>query len=383
MILKNTTFLRWILICLLLFSVNSIYARVEISLGATSSYNYDSNVFRSSTNVKSDQYYLIQPSVGVLLSIYNLSVSAGYAGRISRHIDFPQNNSADLTGFSAVNLNVSGRYIDIRGNYNKTKLERDSLETSVTELDPQETVERVGFLVKTVFPLSNERYNLHLQLGINGNKYSGLDAEKKNNIAGDTATELRYRYSGKTSLVYGYKANLKDVQSELYRNLDAVTQSLYLGARWLTTGKTSSHALIGYEILQLSGSGTSPYGGLNIDVSVVWKRKSYSKVTLNVTRSSTDSLYYGTGFLINNKLSLGFSHSLTNRWSVGADSDFLAYQAYAEYRDLGASMSFQTTYAIKRISLGVRSGYQLRHSLIRGGSGYSGYTASVDLSIRY
>lgn len=382
MILKNTAIQRWAISFLLLFPASSTIAMGGVSLAVLSSYNYDSNVFRSTTNAQSSRYYLVEPRVGVSLNIYKLSVSAGYVGSISHHPDFPQDNTADLSGFGSIKLNTRGRYFDMDVNYDKTQLERESIETSVLENDSKETADKAGVSVRAGFPMSNSRYELQLQLGINGSNYSGLDAEKKNNIAGNVATELRYRYSGKTSIVYGYKADQKDITSEIHSNFDSVSQSMHVGARWLTTGKTSSHALIGYEILQLSDPGTSTYGGLSIDVSIIWQRKSYSQATLTVTRSSSDSLYYGTGFLVNNKLGLAFSHSLTSNWLVGAETDFFAYQSYAEYRHYGGGMQIKTSYNMRWVSVGLSSGYHFRYSLANN-AGYPVLSASANLSIRY
>ena len=382
MLTKNTIFIRWILICSLLFLVNPVFAKGGLSLGASSSYNYDSNVFRSATNVKQSQYFLVNPSATARLSISKLSLSAKYTGGFSYYQDTPENDSKDLASSGSLIWRANDRHgFDIKGGYSNAHIPRDSIETAVAPDDPVEFVERISMSVKTVFPLPKEKYDIQLGASASDSQYSGSDADEKNKKSGLATAELQYLYSGKTFLVYGYKANLNNLKLDLYSNLDSVSQTLYVGARWLTTGKTSSHAFVGYNILQLSGPDTSSYGGLNIDISAIWQRKSYSKVTLTVIRTSSDSLLYGTGFLVNNQLSLSLSHSLTNRWSVGFGPSISAFQSYAEYRHLGGSMTFNTRYTTRWVAVGVRSGYQFRNSLTNDNSDFSGYTAAIDLAI--
>ena len=382
MIFKKSTFVRWALICLILFPVSSVFAGAGISLGATSSYNYDSNVFRSSTTVKSAQYYQVNPRAVATLNISKISFSAGYSGGFSFYPSSPQNDYRDLTGFGSLSWKANDLYgFGINGSYSNSHLPRESIETTVSPNDPLEFVELINLSAKALFPLYKERYDVQLGASARDSRYSGLDADEKNKKTGLAKAELQYRHSGKTSLVYGYKVNLNDLKSDLYNNLDGISQALYVGARWLTTGKTSSHALIGYEILRLNGSETGSYGGLNIDVSAIWQRKSYSKVKLSMSRSSSDSLFYGTGFLINNQLGLELSHELTGHWSVGAGTNIFAYQSYAEYRHFGGGMTFNARYSTGWISVGVRSGYQFRHSLEKNNTGYSGYTVAAELAI--
>lgn len=372
-------------VCLTILWIIPEFARAAgMSLAVASSYTYDSNVFRSSSNAEASQYYQIQPSASASFNISKLIFQGSYGGRFAFYKDYPENNTEDLSGTGSVSWKSTGRVkFGVDMGYSNAALPRESIFTSVSKSDQLENSEQANLSVSSAFPVINNKYDLQLLAGISDQNFNGADAESKNKYQGQTSAELSYRYSGKTSMVYGYKTNINSLKSEFYRSFGFTSHGLYMGMNWLTSGKTSSHANIGYEFLSFSGPETSSYGGLTIDLSATWERKSYSKVNLSISRSSKDSIFYGTGFVVVNQFILGLSHSLTSRWSAGTGLEFYAYQSHSEYRHIGGSLGLSTRYSMRWLSVGFNTGYQHRYSLVGDDSHFTGYTMTVELRIAY
>jgi len=159
-----------------------------------------------------------------------------------------------------------------------------------------------------------------------------------------------YRIRPKTSLVFEGQSTEYDYTRDLAGtpSLDGIGTSFLTGVTWQATYKTTGFAKIGYNFRTFDSDRRDTQKGLDWDVGVDWKPKSYSTVRLETSQSLAET--NGTGDAINqSNLLLSWKHYWKDRFSTSLE---LGYQSSTFEPDTREDTGYQTVvgadYAFRR-----------------------------------
>ncbi|MDH5545903.1 MAG: hypothetical protein OEZ43_09935 [Gammaproteobacteria bacterium] len=363
-----------LMIICLICGTTSTFAKSGIGLGVASEYAYDNNIKRVNTNKEEALILLAKPTVGLQLDIGKFSLTAAGHGVFAYDQLGSGDDYEDLAATGALAWKAN-RYhgMTIEYLYSDAHIPRGTLEAFLPPTAPLEyEFTQIGS-GKLSFPIYKDSYDLHLGGGYAEKRYFGAITTSRNRNQVFVEPELRYRYSGKTSAVFGYRINdVKMLDQAPVTNLNLFSQSGYIGARWLATGKSQSHALIGYEFAHAynDANGRDDNSGkFKIDVAAQWRRKSFSTVVLKLKRESQSSELFGVGYLVKSDITGNWIHKLTNHWGLDAGSTLYMLEALDKprklggeffVREIGGEFSVRTGYDRTWIGFGIRTSFYYR-----------------------
>ena len=131
------------------------------------------------------------------------------------------------------------------------------------------------------------------------------------------AARFFYRIRPKTSLVFEGRTTAFDYTTDAagVPSLDGIDTVLLTGVTWQATYKTTGFAKIGYNFRTFASDQRDTQSGLDWDVGVDWKPRSYSTVRLETSKSITET--NGTGDAINSSnILLSWEHQWQDRFST-------------------------------------------------------------------
>lgn len=177
------------------------------------------------------------------------------------------------------------------------------------------------------------------------------------------AARFFYRIRPKTSLVFeGRATEINYINDEVgVPSLDGINTSFLTGLTWQATYKTTGFAKIGYNFRTFDSDQRATQSGLDWEVGVDWKPRSYSTVHLETSQSIAET--NGTGDAINqSNISINWQHYWRERFSTRVDLGYLTSTFDPSSReDTSYLMGIRADYAFRRW---LNIGTSFRHSTI-------------------
>ena len=307
----------------------------------------DDNVFRIEDNIKADTIILANPSLLYLNFFGKHRLSALYDGNFALYQEYEDENFSDTTLnldlrldlTRKLNINLEAEYIDAheeRGGEGtkvilsaKPDLFKESLVSGEAVWGRRTNTAQISFLVDFF-----EREYLN-------NKQEGRSREWV------VATlNVYYNLGPKTSLLAEARQTTIDYTKWSIVNLDSAEAFYLVGVRWRATARTEGVFKIGYQSKDLDDENLSDYEGFSLTGRLVWKPRSYSKVSVQVNRLTNETPQYGTSYFVNNRLLVGLEHDLTRRLTVAGSAnirkDVFSNDREDDLFDFGASITHKT-----------------------------------------
>ncbi|MBE9490387.1 MAG: outer membrane beta-barrel protein [Bacteroidetes bacterium] len=283
---------------------------------ATTSFKYDSNVFRTRNNTNSDSIMEVSPVLGFNIFPLGSDLSMKYVGAYGRYVTYQVedylHHNLDVNFSSNSDLNW---VIDALGNYERSQDSRGNTWANLTLNDSPNfwTLQSATVLVSHSKSDAIASWEGSIKRGY-------LRYEKVSQSFNDltkTTYKLKndYKLSGKTSTYLSI--SWSDI---LFPNSNNVTKSdntetrYVFGAEWKSSGKTVSYAEFGWMVKSYKQNEELNYSDVYINAELNWSRKSYSKIVFSLLRDTNDRIFGNSVSHVKNDAGITWVHQFTRRW---------------------------------------------------------------------
>lgn len=343
--------------------------RGEISLGASASANYDSNL--SGRRAAEDDYYgTFAPRISYIRRAGKIEADANASISVQRYMDHKEFNSENVTADASLRLSEKS-FQNISGSLTVTYVE-----SYAADLDVNARIKSAGTSVSALAGLVT---GPRTSVSVNGNysNFNRVGASDQETLAGGGSFSYRGFLDDTTlSLSYGYTQALSSGENILGADLDQTSHSFSIGlsralyrevtgeisygyrilnraAAETTIGQTqqkgsfmtatingpflprrvfpkiTSHASISYQDAQTPGVNDPGQKNISGDIGLSWEARPSTTVSLNATRSqrlSTTDLTVVSSSL-NAHVNQQLRHNLTG--AIGAAYNWETYRGIA------------------------------------------------------
>lgn len=319
---------------------------------------YNDNLVLESTQALGTFYTRVKPHTSYVVSdktrkfVLDLLLDAGYfeASSKDNYLDHRWRAGFDYNPTSRIFASAFAEILNSHDGRGKGRAE-GGIGVTQGSLDEWH---QWGFGGKFAYGAPTARGRLEFEAGYLLKKYdtNRIDTFSRDREDKFGAARFFYRIRPKTSLVFEGQSTEHDYTRDVAGDpsLDGITTSFLTGITWQATYKTTGFAKIGYNFRTFDSDRRDTQTGLNWDVGVDWKPKSYSTVHLATSHALTET--NGTGDAVNqSNILLSWKHDWKERFSTRLD---LGYQNSTFEPDPREDNSYQ---------MGVRADYAFRRWL--------------------
>lgn len=305
---------------LLIHSANA--AGISMGIQANSSTGYDSNIYRTKNNKVGNRIQTYGAGANLTMSLSRVKFDSIYTGNyrivsVKNYDDSEKHRLISSIGWTKNDysrLQITGAY-DI--NYDPRGSTKSILNVNLA--NAKYISRSVGSILKLPLPVRD------IRLSIVGNmseqRYENVSNRDLDNRIISVIPELSYKYSGKTSIVSGYGLSFTNYISSANSTNSDSTYNIFVGTRWNVTGKTSGHMLVGYQT-SFNNENKLGNSGLSTSLSIIWSRKSYSKVFVKLDRSSKSFPSEYDNYYVSNVARVTWEHIFTKKLIIDVSSSY-------------------------------------------------------------
>ena len=164
------------------------------------------------------------------------------------------------------------------------------------------------------------RYNLGYSLFTPD--YSNGASEFRSRSDSSLTGAVFYRIMPKTSILAEYR--YIDISYSGEERLSGAEHQLYVGVNWLMTAKSSGTAKIGYGLKQFDSLSSDDHSDLYLSLDMNHKLSSRNRMSLSLSRRTTETNHRDSLFIISNELSLSLIHRYSPKTTFSTNLDFTA-----------------------------------------------------------
>lgn len=310
-------------------------------------YAYDSNITRSEEKPLSDRIYIVSPSLHLGMRHKQHSLNLTYNAQLARYEEYFSENYNSHSANALLNIsNYKGfRYVG-QLQYSQSKEERGAPNTSVQSLDEPVRLQRYSGGTRITYERSKFGGALYLDLSLRGVSFDNIEEKYRNSDNGVLELGGDFLLTGKTSGILKFSASTTRFRFEEARQGDSTIFVYAGGLSWKTTGKTTSQALLGYNSKQYRNSGGQMFGTVFGNVSINWKRKSFSKGNIKLDHSIVNNTPANTQNVVDTGLSASYNHRFSKRFSSSIQTSTSMIQYQGDRTDRYQRALFQASYKL-------------------------------------
>jgi hypothetical protein len=326
---------------------------VKVMPAVKVSYGHDDNVAAANAAI-SDDVITIEPSIALTTKYGSGSYFLNYRIKDDRYNDHSSYDNTDHDLTAGANLKPTKRVgLDIGAGFQKLQAVPSSTNTSAGQVgDKHEDVSVDGKLsygaegAKGRFDV----YAGYKDVEYTNNRDAGTQTKFKDHDVNKLGGTFFYKVMPKTSALINVEFNdySYDQVDSAGVNLDSETIAYKVGLTGEATAKTEGTIKVGRMEKDFDSASVSDPSATSYDVSVTWKPKSYSKVTLSAGKGfdegsttehfiKTDSVSVAWDHTWSSKVKSRLNYGLTNKdytgdTNAGRSDDVTNYGASVSYK---------------------------------------------------
>lgn len=288
-----------------------------------SEYLFDNNYYKINTNKQSEHTAKVSPSSKISIKQHRSVLNLGYSGNYGKNANHPDDDQFNHNIHTDFQLKIGDlSAFDFSAAYLTSRDERGVTASPVVSTAALAKWSGKKTSASFTVPLISKSF---IRIG---GKFEERNYETSYAFSSRNVSELNLTsilpITVKTAFLVKYLLQTTNYHS----NSSNSTQlnRLSAGARWRTTGKTTSFANVGYEVNSPNNANPS-YSGLFTDIRFLWQRKSYSAVNFTLSRKTTDNANTAEGYLVSSIAGFVWNHRYTDKWrsNIGSSLSFDEY----------------------------------------------------------
>jgi len=352
---------------------------------ALSTFKYEDNVLRSKFDKRSDSIMEVSPKISFTMYPFGTKFSTAYGGKIGRHVTYLQqdylhhNLSAEWEArpSSVLNVKLLGSYIR-----NQETLGDTGIDASVD--DSPNVFERPSGEIKILYRNGESRASFEFSVQIGMLRYKKSDLSTNDTDSMTYKFLNGYQWTGKTRVYYSIsRTNSRYVNKEAFESDNTASRYL-VGAEWKSSGKTVSFIETGLATQAFVNEEISSTNDINISSSLVWHMRSYSQISLNLSRNTQSTSNSEFLTYVRNRVDISWQHGFNNRLASVLSFDATLNQTNDNESEFFYTLTPSLNYQLTRwASVASQMSLQSKKSTIEN-SEYDlfVFTTSINLMLR-
>lgn len=252
---------------------------------------YTSNLLRVPTGEQSDYSFVVAPELLWVRPAGKHLVRLGYQGEYAWHKEMTDDNYYDHFLGADANLDLTNKLdLNLLANYRKDHEPRGGGGTVNQSAEPNTWDEWiVGATMAYGRREAKSQITAHVEH--RARDYTNNPATNqflRNHDDNELALSFYYHLGSKSHLIF--EPSFVDMDyTNPASNLDNQVKRLLVGVTWAFAAKTSGELKLGWVSKNYKDPALPDNNGLGVDASINWYPKSYSKVTVGLSRDIYDS----------------------------------------------------------------------------------------------
>ncbi len=282
----------------------------SISAGVLS----DDNIWRTSSDQKSDSALLFEPSVLYKFLFSKHSFDADYYGQYAKYIDYSDESYVDhnvrgrlkLDLAPEMKLNLTGRYLkshDSRGGSTARK---------VNVSQEPDLWNQAGFLGEFVYGRRESTAQLGVSLGTQGIDYTNNGQDLRDRTTNTFKSTFYYNVTSKSAWLLELDRRDIGYVDNLTVNRDSVEMRYLVGAKWSATAQTEGEIRLGVLNKSVEAQGKEDFNGLTVKGELSWEPLATDRIAVAVLRATRESPEATADYFVTNSLNVTWDHVLTD-----------------------------------------------------------------------
>jgi len=301
-----------------LIGISTAYAkRVTFSGETVTSYTYDNNIYRTSSNKVSDALMTLTQTVNASMNPKGYGINTNYRLNYARFFTRTSQNSMEHSFVVSGSSGERNNWV-VKPSYNYVFSQdvRGEVGSTTGPGETPDTWSQKGYGMKVQYQSPNEDFSSSVLLNINEKKYDSAQLKSRDSEATNLTFSHRVMMSGKTSI----KGSVALTKSEALHSSESFGKSYglrySLGTQWKSSGKTSSQINFGTMSSATELGDLSLFGDLFVAMNVSWHHRYNSIFSLNFGRQFVFSPVATNGQYISNSGSIGWRRKIGRRIST-------------------------------------------------------------------
>jgi len=317
-----------------LSSINPIYGKTtslfSMTGEASTSYEYDSNIYRTGSNEVDDSVMQVSPTFALSTNSKIIRIRTNYNGVFRRYVaNGDEDHQMNMISLSAQTDNEAAIYGHASMNYRTSEDIRGGSSKTVQANDVPDSFDTTGG--QFGFTVQNLQRKIGFESLINFTKTRYIESQlgHRNTDTQGTRFTGRYTISGRSN-VYLFVDRKKVLFTESSSGTNDNLEMKYgAGGVWLVSGKLRGNAELAYNTKNAIEPNTqvASYSGLYTKMSLSWSRKKFSKYTISISRKSTENVDVGVLNNVQTGMSFIWDHEFSKRMKLFVKFDNSINQA--------------------------------------------------------
>lgn len=333
------------------------YPNVELDLG------YDDNVGRTQRNTDSSVFGMLKPELQWNGVFGKHLVRIGYLGEYANYFDISDENYRDHFLGGDVTLDLTQK-LNVNGGvaYSQGHESRGVSGAANSGLKPNEW-EQWSAKLEALYGRRIATAQIGARYEYFNRDYTNNNQFLRNNDTNTLTLIGFYNLGPKTRLLIEPSISEVDYTNPA-SNQDNTKRKILAGVTWDATAKTSGTVKVGkYDT---SYDNLPDTDGLAINANVIWKPKTYSKVTLRASNDSYDSSIGGASSYDAAIIGVDWEHDLSDitQLQAGAEYESDDYSGASREDDFVSAYVGLSRAVTRNITVGARYEFETRDSSI-------------------
>ncbi len=292
----------------------------SISVGALR----DDNIWRTSSEQKSDSALLLEPSVLYKFLFSKHSFDADYYGQYAKYTDYTNENYTDhsvrgqlkLDLAPTMKLNMAGRYLkshDSRGGSTARTA------ANVASISPEPDLWNSSeFSGEFIYGRRESTAQIGLFLGARSFDYTNNNQDSRDRDINTFKSTFYYNVTSKTAWLL--ELDRRDVGYESATNRDSVETRYLVGAKWSATAQTEGEVRVGFLKKSFDSVNKDDFSGLAVEGEISWEPLATDRIVVEISRATKESPETTADYFVANSLNITWDHVLTDLVTFSVNS---------------------------------------------------------------
>lgn len=329
-----------------LFSSASFAAEPGFTASVKATHTSDDNVFREK-NGSSDSFFNVSPDLSYTNAFGKHQLTLGYLGDFATYDKYTKENYSDHTVDMDLLLDLSKQLnVNFKADYANLHESRGSSGVASNAALDVTTLNKNSVFAGVAFGREEAKMQLELDYKVINTDYTNNQQDSRDRRDDTISTRLFYKVGAKTKAFVEAKQNNFNYLSSA-STLDS-TEMLYLaGVRWAATAKTQGEIKVGSFDKKFDSATETDGSGTSYEANVTWSPKTYSNVTLALSRKPQESAV-GQSFYTSDLMSLNWNHEFNSKFAMIIDASRNEDDYAGARRDTTTNSALGVNYKFRR-----------------------------------
>ena len=328
-----------------LFSTGSFAEESGFTASLKAAHTSDDNIFREASGT-SDSFLNVSPDLSYTNAFGKHQFTLGYLGDYATYDKNTKENYSDHTVNGELLLDLSTSLnVNFKADYANLHESRGSSGVAASSALDITTLNKNSVFAGVTFGGQEAKMQLELDYEVINTDYTNNQQDSRDRRDDTVSTRLFYKVSAKTKAFVEAKQNNFNY---LNSTKDSTEMVYHAGLSWQATAKTQGEIKVGSFDKNFDSASETDGEGTSIETNVTWSPKSYSNVTLGLTRTPQESAIAGDSFYTSNLLSLNWNHEFNPKFVLNLDANQGTDDYVSERKDVTTNTSLAMDYKFRR-----------------------------------